>query len=59
MSLVKQLWLAIALVMLSAFGISLVVNVYSSRQYLEQQLMMRMISLAAGSLLGSTGDFDK
>lgn len=51
MSLVKQLWLAIALVMLSAFGISLVVNVYSSRQYLEQQLQIKNIDNATSLAL--------
>ena len=51
MSLVKQLWLAIALVMLSAFGISLVVNVYSSRQYLEQQLQLKNIDNATSLAL--------
>lgn len=51
MSLVKQLWLAITLVMLSAFGISLVVNVYSSRQYLEQQLQIKNIDNATSLAL--------
>ncbi len=51
MSLVKQLWLAISLVMLSAFGISLVVNVYSSRQYLEQQLQIKNIDNATSLAL--------
>ncbi len=51
MSLVKQLWLAVTLVMLSAFGISLVVNVYSSRQYLEQQLQIKNIDNATSLAL--------
>ena len=51
MSLVKQLWLAISLVMLSAFGISLVVNVYSSRQYLEQQLQIKNVDNATSLAL--------
>ncbi len=58
MSLVKQLWVAITLVMLSAFSISLVVNVYSSRQYLEQQLQIKNIDNST-SLALSLSQMDK
>ena len=46
MSLVKQLWIAIALVMTMAFGGSLVVSVLSARHYLEQQLQVKNIDNA-------------
>ncbi|MEN9904269.1 MAG: hypothetical protein RLZZ555_834 [Pseudomonadota bacterium] len=51
MSLVKQLWLAIALVMAAAFGISLVVNIYSARNYLQQQLQVKNIDNATSLAL--------
>ena len=41
MSLVKQLWLAIALVMLIAFGGSFLVSTLSARTYLEEQLRLK------------------
>lgn len=41
MSLIKQLWLAIILIMSLAFGASFIVNMLSSRHYLEQQLEMK------------------
>ena len=41
MSLVKQLWLAIALVMLIAFGGSFLVSTFSARAYLEEQLLLK------------------
>ncbi len=41
MSLVKQLWLAIALVMLIAFGGSFLVSTLSARNYLEEQLRLK------------------
>lgn len=46
MTLVKQLWLAIALVMSAAFGTSLMVNVYAARHYLQQQLQLKNIDNA-------------
>jgi len=46
MSLIKQLWIAIALVMTLAFGGSLVVSVLSARHYLEQQLQVKNIDNA-------------
>ena len=45
MSLIKQLWIAIALVMTIAFGVSMVVSVLSARHYLEQQLQVKNLSL--------------
>jgi hypothetical protein len=41
MSLVKQLLIAIAVVMMMAFGSSLVVSVLSAREYLEAQLQLK------------------
>ncbi|MEE9332023.1 MAG: EAL domain-containing protein [Methylophilaceae bacterium] len=41
MSLIKQLWLAIILVMSLAFSASFVINTITSKQYLEQQLQMK------------------
>ena len=46
MSLVKQLWLAIALVMTMAFGCSLIVSVLSARQYLQAQLKVKNVDNA-------------
>jgi diguanylate cyclase (GGDEF)-like protein len=46
MSLIKQLWIAIALVMTLAFGGSMVVSVLSARHYLEQQLQVKNIDNA-------------
>jgi len=41
MSLIKQLWIAIATLTLLAFGGSLVVSTLNARQYLEQQLNIK------------------
>src|SRR5512139_221238 len=46
MSLVKQLWLAIALVMLIAFGGSFLVSSISARAYLEEQLLLKNLDNA-------------
>ena len=54
MSLIKQLWLAIALVMVAAFGVSLVISVLSARQYLEQQLQLKNIDNATTLALSLT-----
>jgi len=54
MSLIKQLWLAIALVMSVAFGGSLVVSVMSARHYLEQQLQVKNIDNATSLALSLT-----
>lgn len=54
MSLVKQLWIAIVLVMTIAFGGSLVVSVLSARHYLEQQLQVKNIDNATSLALSLT-----
>lgn len=51
MSLIKKLWLAIAIIMLLAFGGSLVVSTISSKIYLEKQLEMKNIDNAASLAL--------
>ncbi len=54
MSLIKQLWIAIALVMSIAFGGSMVVSVLSARHYLEQQLQVKNIDNATALALSLT-----
>jgi diguanylate cyclase (GGDEF)-like protein len=54
MSLIKQLWIAIALVMTIAFGMSMVVSVLSARHYLEQQLQVKNIDNATSLALSLT-----
>jgi diguanylate cyclase (GGDEF)-like protein len=51
MSLAKQIWLAIALIMTVAFGTSLMINVYSARHYLEQQLQLKNLDNATSLAL--------
>ncbi len=51
MSLIKELWLAIILVIALAFSASLVVNTISSRNYLEKQLQMKNIDNATSLAL--------
>ena len=51
MSLIKQLWIAIALLMTFTFGGSLVVSVLSARHYLEQQLQVKNIDNATALAL--------
>ena len=57
MSLIKQLWIAIAAVTLLAFGGSMVVSTLNARQYLEQQLNIKnsdnatVLALALSSML--------
>ncbi len=41
MSLIKQLWLAIILIMGLAFGTSFIINIATSKNYLEEQLAMK------------------
>lgn len=41
MSLIKQLWFAIILIMSLAFGASFLINMITSKHYLEQQLEMK------------------
>jgi len=54
MSLIKQLWIAILLVMTIAFGGSMVVSVLSARHYLEQQLQVKNIDNATALALSLT-----
>ena len=54
MSLIKQLWIAIALVMTLAFGVSMVVSVLSARHYLVQQLQVKIIDNATALALSLT-----
>ena len=51
MSLIKQLWLAIIVVITIAFGGSMVVSVLSARHYLEQQLQVKNIDNATALAL--------
>lgn len=51
MSLIKQLWLAIVIIMVLAFGGNFVVSTISSKNYLEQQLQMKNIDNAASLAL--------
>lgn len=48
MSLMKQLWLAIACLMILAFGGSFVVSTLSARDYLMQQLQMLSSKMLGG-----------
>ncbi len=54
MSLIKQLWIAIILVMTIAFGGSMIVSVLSARHYLEQQLQVKNIDNATALALSLT-----
>lgn len=54
MSLIKQLWIAIALVMTLAFGVSMAISVLSARHYLEQQLQVKNIDNATALALSLT-----
>lgn len=58
MSLIKQLWIAIALVMTIAFGGSMIVSVLSARHYLQQQLQVKNIDNATALAL-SLSQLDK
>ena len=51
MSLIKQLWLAIAVVMSMSLGGSLVVSTQSARHYLEQQLQVKNLDNATSLAL--------
>ena len=51
MSLIKQLWIAIILVMAIAFAASTVTSVLSARQYLQQQLQVKNIDNATALAL--------
>lgn len=54
MSLIKQLWLAIIMVMAMAFGVSTITSVLSARQYLQQQLQVKNIDNATALALSLT-----
>lgn len=51
MSLIKQLWIAVAIVMSIAFGGSLVMSTLSARHYLEQQLYVKNLDNATSLAL--------
>ena len=51
MSLIRQLWIAIIIVMSLAFGGSLVVSTLSARHYLEQQLYVKNVDNATSLAL--------
>ncbi len=51
MSLIKQLWIGIAIVMSIAFGASFVVSTLSARHYLEQQLHVKNLDNASSLAL--------
>jgi len=52
MSLIRQLWLAIALVALIAFGGSAIISAVSAREYLREQLLVKNLDNA--NALGAT-----
>jgi len=54
MSLIKQLWIAIILVMTMAFAASTVTSVLSARQYLQQQLQVKNMDNATALALSLT-----
>ncbi|MFV0662062.1 EAL domain-containing protein [Denitromonas sp.] len=54
MSLIKQLWLAIVVVTLAAFGISFVVSTLSARDYIQQELQRKNIDNANALALAMT-----
>ncbi len=58
MSLIKQLWLAIALLMLIAFGGSFLVSSLSAKSYLEEQLSLKNLD-NANSLASVLGQMPK
>ena len=54
MSLFKQLWLAIILLLTLVFGSTFVVSSLSAKRYLEQQLYMKNVDNAAALALSLT-----
>lgn len=58
MTLIKQLWLAIAAIMTLAFGISFLVSAWSAKNYLEDQLRLKNMDNAT-SLALSMSQIDK
>lgn len=59
MSLIKQLWIAIAAVTLLALGGSLAVSTLTARQYLEQQLNIKNSDNARALALSLSSQHDK
>jgi EAL domain-containing protein (putative c-di-GMP-specific phosphodiesterase class I)/GGDEF domain-containing protein len=51
MSITKQLWLAIVIIMILTFGGSFMMSTLSSKRYLEEQLQMKNIDSAASLAL--------
>ena len=58
MTLIKQLWMAIAAIMTIAFGISFLVSAWSAKSYLEDQLRLKNID-NANSLALSMSQIEK
>jgi len=58
MSLIKQLWLTIIIVIIMTFSASLVINLITSQKYLEKQLRMKNMDNAV-SLALSISQLDK
>lgn len=54
MTLIKQLWVAIGVVAVLAFGGSLVISMLSARHYLEQELLVRNVDSATALALSLT-----
>ena len=55
MSLYKQLWLAIVLLLTIVFSVSFLVTTLSARTYLEEQLSMKNVDNANALALSLTG----
>ena len=51
MSLIKQLWIAIIIVMALAFGGSFIASTITAKNYLQQQLQMKNIDNATSLAL--------
>ena len=58
MTLTKQLWLAVAAIMIIAFGISFLASAWSAKSYLEDQLRLKNVD-NANSLALSMSQMDK
>ena len=51
MSLIKQLWIAIIVIVLLAFGSSFFISAYQTKNYLAEQLQVKNIDNATGMAL--------
>ena len=58
MTLTKQLWLAVAAIMIIAFGISFLASAWSAKSYLEDQLRLKNVD-NANSLALSMSQMEK